>query len=81
MSKPNQKQACKINTDGTIEYWVDGQRHRDPKDGPAFIWVNGSIKYYVNGRLNRDPKDGPAIIRADGSVEYWVNDKQVKAPS
>jgi len=47
------------------EYWVDGQLHREPLEGPAYtFWYSNGQKYYeiywVNGERHRDPTLGPA---------------------
>jgi hypothetical protein len=47
-------------------YRLDGQRHRDPKEGPAYVWCDSSDGtlieecYCWHGRLHRE--DGPARI-------------------
>lgn len=73
------------------EYYINGKRHRDPKEGPADIHYhshNGEVwyeKYYVNGKLHRDPKEGPACICYKNSgdlwyMEYYVDDKRHRNP-
>lgn len=58
-----------------ILYYVDGELHRDPADGPAFTWFTGANeiyeKYFFNGEPVKNPsghygtmkaKDGKLII-------------------
>lgn len=46
-------------------YWLNGELHRDPEEGPAWHRKGPSgehSEYVVHGRLHRDHQDGPAII-------------------
>lgn len=74
--------------DGTVifEAWYrDGDMHRDPAEGPAFIWRAGEDgitreEFYVGGVL-LNASLGPAIIRRDRSgkvveEEYWDGDRE-----
>lgn len=60
-----------INIDGSMQYWVDGNRHRE--DGPAVILANGSLDYWVDGKRHRT--DGPAVIWGNGFKQYYINGK------
>ena len=61
----------KVLTDGTKEWWLNGNRHRT--DGPAWEGADGSKSWFLNGELHRI--DGPAIEEADGSKEWCLNGK------
>ena len=62
-------------TDGTKEWFLDGQRHR--LDGPAVEWADGTKAWWVDDQLHR--LDGPAVEHADGSKEWWVNGRKQEA--
>jgi hypothetical protein len=87
MSKLIRRQKCNICSDGTQEYFLEDNHHRDPKFGPARIWLSGTKQYCFKGKLHRDPKDGPAVVWADGElpsgslyVLYVVNGKRTPEP-
>ena len=61
-----QKPTMTIDTVGTKEWYLNGQRHRE--DGPAVEYANGDKYWYLNGQLHRE--DGPAVEKADGS-KLW----------
>jgi hypothetical protein len=58
-----------ILTDGTQEWWLGGERHRE--DGPAVIWADGRTDWYLNGLRHR--KDGPAVVYPDGGMLWYRN--------
>ena len=68
-----QKPTMTIDTVGTKEWYLNGQRHRE--DGPAVEYANGDKYWYLNGKLHRE--DGPAIEYADGEKEWLLNDKEL----
>lgn len=57
-----------IRTNGHVEWWVNGLRHRDGE--PAVIGLMGKF-WYRRGMRHRD--DGPALQFNDGS-EFWYRD-------
>jgi hypothetical protein len=61
-----------IEADGSQEYWVDGQLHRD--DGkPAWISASGQgIGWWVDGRQFHPDPDQPACIAGDG-MKTWFD--------
>ena len=67
MNKPE----CKIYTDGTKEWLLNGKIHRE--DGPAIEDANGSKHWYLNGKRHRE--DDPAIEYASGTKEWRLNGK------
>ena len=64
--------TVKVWSDGTKEWYLNGQRHRE--DSPAIEYANGNKKWYLNGKLHRE--DGPAVECADGSKEWWLNGRR-----
>jgi hypothetical protein len=57
-----------VFSDGTIEYTLDGQRHRD--DGPALITSTGEQQYWQHGvQLDGPPEDG------DDGVFYFSDEE------
>lgn len=58
---------CVIDTDGSIEWWLNDKLHRE--DGPAVIWPNGRTEWWLHGKVHR--KDGPAISGGN-SGEFWM---------
>ena len=73
MNKPE----CRIHTNGTKEWYLNGKLHREdinPETGltcPAVEYANGNKEWYLNGKLHRE--DGPAVEYAN---KYWyLNDK------
>ena len=79
---PNMKKPeCKIDTDGTKLWFLNGNLHREdinPETGltmPAIEWADGSKFWYSNDNRHRD--DGPAIEFADGRTKYYINGKHI----
>ena len=68
--RPNGLPAA-ISTDGTKEYWENGNPHR-ANGLPACEYADGSKSYYENGKLHR-ANGLPACEYADGSEEYYEN--------
>jgi hypothetical protein len=66
-----------IEPDGSVEYWVNGERHRE--DGPAVIPHRGKHEWWVRG--NRHRTDGPAVCvpGRPGNAEWWVRGKKHRA--
>jgi len=64
-----------IRFDTPAEIYVhDGEKHRDPEEGPAVIDLQSRRRvWYRHGRIHRD--HGPAMIKKDGS-EHWYRDDQ-----
>lgn len=60
--------AAVIYPDGSLEHWVNGQRHAE--DEPAIKQVDGDEWWYLNNKLHST--SGPAVVK-DGKEEYWVN--------
>ena len=52
MNKPE----CKINKDGTKEWYLNNKLHRE--DGPALEYPTGTKRWYLNGKYHRE--EGPA---------------------
>jgi len=67
------KPVCKINKNGTKEWFLNGRRHRG--DGPAMEWADGSKEWYLNGRRHRE--EGPAVEYFNGSKEWYLNGKEI----
>ena len=61
--------TCKTLSDGSKEWYVDGELHRT--DGPAIERADGSKSWYVHGELHRT--DGPAIEAPDGYKAWWLD--------
>ena len=59
----------KIYDDGTKEWYLNGQRHRE--DGPAVEWTDGTKYWYLNGQLHRE--DGPAFEDSNGYKSWFLN--------
>ena len=57
------------NINGTKEWYIDGQRHRENK--PAFIHYSGEEQWWFEGKAHRE--DGPAIIWSTGEKEWWIH--------
>jgi len=64
--------TVKIHDDGTKEWYLNGERHRE--DGPAVECADGSKYWCLNGKRHRT--DGPAIECADGSKYWCLNGKR-----
>ena len=62
---------CKISSDGTKRWYLNGKRHRE--DGPAVEYPNGTKEWRLHGKYHRE--DGPAIERANGSKEWFLHGK------
>lgn len=56
-----------IAVDGSLEWWVHGERHRD--DGPAIEAADGTRAWYQHGQLHR--RGGPALEDADGCKQWF----------
>ena len=64
------KSECKIDTNGTKHWYLNGRYHRE--DGPAAIEIaNGNKWWYLNGKYHR--KDGPAVELANGTKYWYLN--------
>jgi len=59
----------KIYDDGTKEWYLNGELHRE--DGPAVEGSYGNKSWYLNGKRHRE--DGPAIEYSDGYKEWYIN--------
>ena len=70
------KPICEIRPDGTKEWRLNGERHRE--DGPAIEDANGDKEWYLNGELHRE--DGPAIEDIDGYKVWCLNGKYYSEP-
>ena len=64
--------TCKTLSDGTKQWWLDGERHRT--DGPAIEGADGYKEWWLDGELHRT--DGPAVEYADGTKVWYVDDKR-----
>ena len=67
------KNGLIIDEDGTKEWWLNGEHHRE--DGPACEWASGNKEWYLNGQRHRE--DGPAVEWANGDKEWYLNGKLV----
>jgi hypothetical protein len=56
-------------SDGTKEWYVNGERHR--LGGPAVERIDGSEEWWVNGGPHRET--GPAMSMSDGSFAWYWN--------
>ena len=65
----DQKPICKIWSDGTKQWFLNGKRHRI--DGPAVEYTHGDKHWYLNGEYHRP--DGPACEYADGTKYWYLN--------
>jgi len=74
LHRPSELGSAVITKDH-IEYWVDGERHR--QDGPAIITADSSEYWYQSDKLHR--LDGAAVTRADGSEEYWLRGQRYRS--
>src|SRR5690606_6887315 len=61
-----------VRSDGTIEWRVNGQLHRE--DGPAVEDVNCNKYWYIKGKLHRE--NGPAIEDAYGYKAWYMDGKR-----
>ena len=43
----NVQPVCKTDANGTKEWWLNGELHRE--GGPAIEWANGNKVWYLNG--------------------------------
>jgi hypothetical protein len=62
----------KISPDGTREWFLNGERHR--QDGPAVEFPDGYRAWWLNGERHR--QDGPAIEFPDGYRAWYLNGKR-----
>ena len=69
MNKPE----CKTYSNGTKEWWLDGNLHRE--DGPAIEYPTGHKQWYLNGKRHRE--DGPAIEWSNGAKEWFLNNEKI----
>ena len=60
-------------TDGTKEWWVNGQLHRI--DGPAYEDAYGYKEWRINDKIHR--LDGPAIEESDGTKEWYIDSWEI----
>jgi hypothetical protein len=60
--------------DGTCEWYLAGQRHRDG-DLPAVEIASGQREWWRNGARHREG-DAPAIVHANGKREWWRNGRR-----
>lgn len=67
----SQKPECKIHSDGTKEWWLNGKLHRS--DGPALERANGTKEWLLHGKPHRT--NGPAVEFANGAKVWWLNGK------
>ena len=56
-----------IAADGSLEWWVHGERHRD--DGPAIEAADGARAWYQHGQLHR--RGGPALEDAERRRQWF----------
>ena len=73
MENKNEQSTCTTFANGSKEWRLNGQRHRE--DGPAIEWANGTKEWWVNDQRHR--LDGPAREWADGSKEWWINGNEL----
>jgi hypothetical protein len=69
------RRPVKIFSDGTQEYWENGERHRPYELGPARIEPDGTQEYWEKGELHRPHQLGPALIMSYGSQCYYEHGK------
>ena len=73
MGDVKEQPKCRVDTDGTKEWYFNGTLHRE--DGPAIEWANGDKYWYLHGCRHRE--DGPAFECAGGYREWWLHDRFV----
>jgi len=73
MKKDNNKPEVVEYANGTKEWWLNDELHRE--DGPAIEWVGGGKMWYLNGKRHRE--DGPAIEYADGDKMWYLNGEEL----
>jgi hypothetical protein len=64
------KNGIDVSVDGTKEWWVNGQLHRE--DGPAIEHAGGSRIWCQNDKIHRE--DGPAYEESDGTRVWYIYD-------
>lgn len=69
IDKDGNYQPAVIKINGDVEYYKNGELHRDG-DEPAIKKTNGEVEYYKNGMLHRDG-DKPAVVKSNGDVYYY----------
>ena len=72
MEKQNEQPTLETFENGTKEWRLNGQLHRE--DGPAVENVDGLKEWFQNDRLHR--LDGPAREWLNGSKEWWQKGKR-----
>ena len=70
------KPTCKIRPDGTKEWRLNGNLHRE--DGPAIKWTNGDKAWFLNGKKHREGL--PAIEYANGNKVWYLKGKHYSEP-
>jgi hypothetical protein len=66
-----QEYRVQVNTNGDIEWFQNGKRHR--LDGPAYEYADGDKEWYQNGKRHRE--DGPAFENVSGYKAWYQNGK------
>jgi hypothetical protein len=64
-----------IRGDGTREWWMNGERHRE--GGPAVEYSNGDYEWWVRGKLHRE--GGPALLHKNSLEEWRINGEYYRA--
>ena len=60
-----------IHPDGSKQWYINGQLHREDGAGPASIDSDGTKKWYKHGVLHRE--DGPAVNKNDRQKDWYIN--------
>lgn len=68
---PNPQGRCVARYQNANIHWLNGEPHRNPKNGPAVVWADEYKAWHYKGKRHRD--EGPAIIYPDGTKKYFVN--------
>ena len=66
---PNPRGRCVAKWQNVKIHWLNGKYHRNPKEGPAFEWLNGTKEWYIEDQRHR--LYGPAVERANGDKEWY----------
>jgi|ERR1035437_5952842 hypothetical protein len=64
-----------IKTNGTKEWYKNGDLHRD-NDLPAIVKFNGTLEWYKNGKKHRDG-DRPSYISEVGTMAWFYEGNYV----